>query len=85
MRTFLFWNTNDVTVLSTLLLPQGAVEVDQCVLKPPRGVESPAEAVDGRQGDGVHSERCPGVLDGGLILSKMIKTPFGGNVSKLLE
>ena len=74
-----------MTVLSTLLLPQGAVEVSQSVLEPPRGVESPPEAVDGRQGDGVHSERCPGVLDGGLILSKMIKTPFlGANVSKLL-
>ena len=58
------------------LLPPGAVEVDQSILELPGGVEGLAEDVDGRQGDGVHAERRPGVLDGGLVLTEMEVTPF---------
>ena len=51
--------------------------MDQSVLEPPGGVEGLAEAVDSRQGDGVQPERRLRVPDGGIILTKMEKAPFG--------
>ena len=77
MRIFLFWNTNDVTALNTgSHLPAGSVEVDQSVLELARGVEGLAEAVDGRQGLGVHSESRPGVPDCGIVFAKMEVAPI---------